>query len=103
MLAKHEITISMTQSGDPLDNAIAERVNGIIKTEYLDHRRATSLDEARAYLVAAVHLYNADRQHLSRTCKHQPMFTMEEQSSPHDDLEASFQTTNIGRHYFTRH
>lgn len=65
LLAKHEITISMTQCGDPLDNAIAERVNGIIKTEYLDHRRATSLDEARAYLAAAVHLYNAERQHLS--------------------------------------
>jgi hypothetical protein len=28
-------TFSMTENGDPLENAIAERVNGIIKEEYL--------------------------------------------------------------------
>ncbi len=26
----------MTESGDPLENAIADRVNGILKTEWLD-------------------------------------------------------------------
>ena len=31
-------SISMTENGDPLENAVAERVNGIIKEEYLqDH------------------------------------------------------------------
>ena len=29
------VQISMTQDGDPRDNAIAERVNGILRTEWL--------------------------------------------------------------------
>ena len=33
LLQDKNIDISMTQSGDPRDNAIAERVNGILKTE----------------------------------------------------------------------
>ncbi|HEY8658385.1 MAG TPA: integrase core domain-containing protein [Hanamia sp.] len=39
--------ISMTENGDPLENAIAERVNGIIKEEYLNHYQTTNLPEAK--------------------------------------------------------
>jgi transposase InsO family protein len=35
LLENNSIGISMTENGDPLENAIAERVNGIIKEEYL--------------------------------------------------------------------
>jgi len=35
LLQDYKIKISMTQKGDPLENVIAERVNGIIKEEYL--------------------------------------------------------------------
>lgn len=35
LLKKHHAQISMTESGDPLENPIAERVNGILKTELL--------------------------------------------------------------------
>ncbi len=35
LLQDNSIKISMTENGDPLENAIAERVNGIIKEEYL--------------------------------------------------------------------
>ena len=35
MLLEHNAMISMTNSGDPLENAIAERVNGILKTELI--------------------------------------------------------------------
>ncbi|MBK8501407.1 MAG: DDE-type integrase/transposase/recombinase [Saprospiraceae bacterium] len=31
LLLKEKIQISMTEDGDPLDNSIAERVNGILK------------------------------------------------------------------------
>lgn len=34
LLTKKEISISMTEKGDPLENALAERVNGIVKNEY---------------------------------------------------------------------
>jgi transposase InsO family protein len=36
LLEKNEIKISMTENGDPLENAIAERVNGILKQELLE-------------------------------------------------------------------
>ena len=35
ILKAHGIRISMTECGDPKDNAVAERVNGIIKNELL--------------------------------------------------------------------
>ena len=37
LLQEKQIKISMTESGDPRDNAIAERVNGILKEEFLKH------------------------------------------------------------------
>ena len=37
VLQDYNIKISMTENGDPLENAIAERVNGIIKEKYLNH------------------------------------------------------------------
>ena len=36
IIEKYGISISMTQSGDPLENAIAERANGILKSEKED-------------------------------------------------------------------
>jgi putative transposase len=36
LLLVRKIKISMTQNGDPLENAIAERVNGILKQELLE-------------------------------------------------------------------
>ena len=57
--------ISMTQGGDPKDNAIAERVNGILKNELLGHHRVKNIAQARAVLDHAVVLYNQQRPHLS--------------------------------------
>ena len=59
-----EIDISMTQSGNPKDNAIAERVNGILKMELLDPI-FTDLDAARAAVTQAVNTYNYLRPHSS--------------------------------------
>ena len=41
ILQKNNIKISMTENGDPLENAIAERVNGILKDELLDDKYDT--------------------------------------------------------------
>jgi transposase InsO family protein len=65
LLADNDIKISMTENGDPLENAIAERVNGIIKEEYLNHYNVTALDVARQQLAHAVSLYNNERPHMS--------------------------------------
>ena len=59
-----QISISMTQSGNPRDNAIAERVNGILKMELLEPV-FTDLDAARAAVTKAVNIYNYLRPHSS--------------------------------------
>jgi putative transposase len=65
VLQDYEIAISMTENGDPLENAIAERVNGIIKEEYLNHYQIKTKKEIEQKLQQAVSLYNNDRPHLS--------------------------------------
>lgn len=65
LLQDKEIKISMSENGDPLENAIAERINGIIKEEYLDHYTTNSIDEAKSNLNKAIKLYNNERPHMS--------------------------------------
>jgi transposase InsO family protein len=59
-----QINISMTQSGNPRDNAIAERVNGILKMELLDSV-FTDLDAAKDGVTKAINIYNYLRPHSS--------------------------------------
>lgn len=65
LLQDNNIDISMTESGDPRDNAIAERVNGILKNEYLSAYEVSCVSEARTLLHDVVELYNNDRPHMS--------------------------------------
>jgi transposase InsO family protein len=65
LLKKKHIKISMTQNGDPLENAIAERVNGIIKDEYLLNYQCNNIEDAKEKLTKAVSLYNCERPHSS--------------------------------------
>ena len=65
LLQDHGIEISMTESGDPLENALAERVNGILKEEYLECYTVMNLKEAKELLEESVTLYNEERPHMS--------------------------------------
>jgi len=65
LLTTHQISISMTKSSEPTDNAIAERVNGILKQEYLEHYQVKNMEEAKELLTSAIRLYNEERPHLS--------------------------------------
>jgi transposase InsO family protein len=65
LLQDYHIQISMTENGDPLENAIAERLNGILKDEYLTDSPVKSIHDARIILARAVYLYNEDRPHMS--------------------------------------
>lgn len=64
-LTQQGIRISMTQNGDPYENAIAERVNGILKYEFLlvdglkDHLQALQV------ISDSIEIYNQDRPHMS--------------------------------------
>lgn len=64
-LKKHGISISMTQSGDPLENAVAERANGILKTEWLYKMTIATRDECKAILERIIGFYNTQRPHMS--------------------------------------
>ena len=64
LLQGREISISMTQSGDPRDNGIAERVNGVLKTEMLEEVYP-DITTARAAIAQAVNTYNYLRPHTS--------------------------------------
>lgn len=61
---RHGITCSMTDGYDCYQNALAERVNGILKTEFLLHRPADLL-QARRMVEQSVHIYNHERVHTS--------------------------------------
>jgi putative transposase len=63
-LTDRKISISMTQGVDPRDNAIAERVNGILKMELLEPVFA-DVRAARTAVSQAVNIYNYLRPHSS--------------------------------------
>ena len=58
--------ISMTEDYKPTDNAVAERVNGIIKQEWLYRmKRPKDMEEARKLISGIVDFYNNKRPHMS--------------------------------------
>lgn len=58
--------ISMTEDSKPTDNAIAERVNGIIKQEWLYKiKRPLNVEKARELIANIVNFYNNRRPHMS--------------------------------------
>lgn len=65
ILKARKISVSMTENGDPLENAVAERINGILKEEYLETHEVNNLKEARQLLRVSVGLYNNQRPHMS--------------------------------------
>ena len=65
LLQDSHISISMTENGDPKENAMAERINSTMKNELLKGLRFTSLDQVRDAIEVAVSFYNTRRPHMS--------------------------------------
>ena len=66
MLKTHGISISMCEDYKPTDNAVAERVNGIIKVESVYRQRCfNSFDHAYNVISRYIHFYNHRRPHMS--------------------------------------
>jgi len=63
LLKERHVRISMTQNGSPYDNAIAERVNGILKNEWLDKMTFNNIEDAKRETERVVNLYNTRRLH----------------------------------------
>jgi transposase InsO family protein len=64
-LTKHKMKISMTENGDPCENAIAERVNGILKTEWLYDMSLKGYDDTKKVIKSIIEIYNNERPHSS--------------------------------------
>jgi putative transposase len=65
LLKKHNIKISMTEENHCYENALAERVNGILKDEFYLDQCFFSTDHARIAVKNAIDIYNSKRLHLS--------------------------------------
>ena len=57
------IVTSVTQTGNPLHNAMAERLNGIIKNDWLYNFEDKPIDQVREILSQTIALYNTARPH----------------------------------------
>jgi len=64
VLTKHQIKPSMTDGYDCYQNALAERVNGILKQEFLLYK-CRDIDELRKLVDESIYIYNEIRPHLS--------------------------------------
>lgn len=65
LLQKNTIKISMAETGNPYENAIAERVNGTLKNEMLEDYPKMSKSQAIQAIEQAINIYNLERPHLS--------------------------------------
>ena len=64
-LESHGGQSSMSAPGCPYDNAVAERTNGILKSEFYLDRTFASIDQANEAALEAASIYNFERPHLS--------------------------------------
>lgn len=65
LLLENGIAISTTQNGNPLDNAVAERVNGIIKGEFDLNYSNLGYQKTKQILKDNIEAYNSLRPHNS--------------------------------------
>jgi len=65
LLTDNRIGISMTENGDPYENALAERVNGIIKTEFNLYSSQVSFELTSQHVKECITAYNEQRPHSS--------------------------------------
>ena len=65
LLKKNKVEISMTQNGDPYENALAERLHRTLKEEFLQYYVYANYEQTKEVVARAIHLYNRFRPHLS--------------------------------------
>ena len=65
LLKENNIQISMAEAGNCYENATAERVNGILKSEFNLDTTFLDLKQAQKAAEQAIHIYNTERPHLA--------------------------------------
>ncbi len=69
LTSKNNIRLSMTENGDPYENALAERMNRTIKEEFGMDRTIKTKALAKQLVHESIHLYNHKRPHLALQMK----------------------------------
>ena len=69
ILQKHNIRISMAEAGNCYENALAERMNGILKNEFNLDATFEDINQAKRATSQAVKIYNEKRPHMSIVMK----------------------------------
>ena len=91
LLKRSGTRISMTQTGDPLHNALAERINNTIKNSWLTSSPDQTLQQAQTAIDQAIRMYNEARPHQALNGK-PPMYVIDHQhqnpllTQPYQDL-----------------
>lgn len=67
--SENNILLSMTENGDPYENALAERMNRTIKEEFGLDRRLKSKEQVKQLVEEGIFLYNNKRPHLALKMK----------------------------------
>jgi putative transposase len=65
LLLENNIAISMTENGDPYENALAERINGILKTEFNLYNSQAGFEQTARQISKSINAYNSLRPHAS--------------------------------------
>jgi|TARA_B110000902_G_C14119090_1_gene517427 transposase InsO family protein len=65
VLRKSKLKCSMTEAYDPYENAVAERVNGVLKQEFLGQTKNLDLKTMQKLVEDSIRLYNNKRPHYS--------------------------------------
>ena len=60
---------SISEKGNPYENAVAERVNGIIKNEWLDEEHFNTFKQLEKRVDEVINTYNTKRLHMSLNYK----------------------------------
>ena len=82
LLTKNQMKISMTENGDPYENAVAERVNGILKDEWLYELQLKNKRHTLEIMNQIIALYNENRPHLSLNYQTPDMVYYSHQENP---------------------
>lgn len=64
-LVKYQIRTSMTEKYDPYQNAVAERINGILKQEFIRGIEIKDIQLMKKLITQSIQIYNLERPHYS--------------------------------------
>ena len=95
IIKRNKIRCSMTESYDPYQNAVAERVNGILKHEFINELVINDVELMRLFMKESIDIYNSERPHFS--CH---MHTPENMHKQRKVKIKSYKNKNISKNVF---